>query len=249
MPTCYEQKRLTRIELVFQAWEAGVLPLHHSRDILGLTIPAVHFTGLCFQNPVRHNQAGLKMRIPSYRLHKPSGKAVVTIAGKDHYLGLHDSEEGRLAYDALVAPLKAAGNNATVANMTISHLAIQYMKHAESYYRKNGKVTGEVEGLRTALKALIKIARDVPVPNLSPRHIDAMRETLLNKGNSRSYINKQTNRIRRVIRWGIAQELVPHFVLTKLEAIDPLKAGRTKAKEAIRKAAATDVHPRQTIVE
>jgi hypothetical protein len=28
-------------------------------------------------------------RIPSYRLHKPTGQAVVTIDGKDHYLALH----------------------------------------------------------------------------------------------------------------------------------------------------------------
>lgn len=30
-------------------------------------------------------------RIPSYRLHKPSGQAVVTINGKDIYLGRFDS--------------------------------------------------------------------------------------------------------------------------------------------------------------
>jgi hypothetical protein len=28
-------------------------------------------------------------RVPSYRLHKPTGLAVVTIHGKDHYLGKH----------------------------------------------------------------------------------------------------------------------------------------------------------------
>jgi hypothetical protein len=27
--------------------------------------------------------------VPSYRLHKPSGRAVVTIAGQDRYLGAH----------------------------------------------------------------------------------------------------------------------------------------------------------------
>ena len=29
-----------------------------------------------------------KSTIPSYRLHKPSGQAVVTLNGRDHYLGL-----------------------------------------------------------------------------------------------------------------------------------------------------------------
>src|SRR4051812_47820333 len=37
--------------------------------------------------------------IPSYRLHRPSGQAVVTIDGKDQYLGKHDSPESHAEYD------------------------------------------------------------------------------------------------------------------------------------------------------
>ena len=40
---------------------------------------------------------------PSYRLHKPSGQAVVTLSGKDHYLGRFGSPESRDAYDRLLA--------------------------------------------------------------------------------------------------------------------------------------------------
>lgn len=45
-------------------------------------------------------------RIPSYRLHKASGQAVVTLDGRDHYLGVHDSaadvhpERGSLTRDS-----------------------------------------------------------------------------------------------------------------------------------------------------
>ena len=28
-------------------------------------------------------------RVPKYRRHKPTGQAVVTLCGKDHYLGTH----------------------------------------------------------------------------------------------------------------------------------------------------------------
>ena len=42
-------------------------------------------------------------RIPSYRLHKPTGQAVVTINGKDFYLGKHDSPTSHAAYKRLVA--------------------------------------------------------------------------------------------------------------------------------------------------
>jgi hypothetical protein len=46
--------------------------------------------------------------IPSYRLHKPSGRAVVTLSGRDHYLGAHGSPESRREYDRLVAGWLAA---------------------------------------------------------------------------------------------------------------------------------------------
>jgi hypothetical protein len=45
----------------------------------------------------------MPVRTPSYRLHKPSGQAVVTFSGKDHYLGRFGSPESREAYDRLVA--------------------------------------------------------------------------------------------------------------------------------------------------
>jgi hypothetical protein len=40
---------------------------------------------------------------PSYRLHKARNCAVVTIAGKDHYLGEYDSSESWEKYHRLVA--------------------------------------------------------------------------------------------------------------------------------------------------
>ena len=41
-------------------------------------------------------------RIPSYRFHKNSGQAVVTIDGHDFYLGLHDTPASKQKYARLV---------------------------------------------------------------------------------------------------------------------------------------------------
>lgn len=35
------------------------------------------------------------LRIPSYRRHKPTGQAVVTIGGRDIYLGKHNTAASR----------------------------------------------------------------------------------------------------------------------------------------------------------
>ena len=42
-------------------------------------------------------------KIPSYRHHKARNFAVVTLDGKDVYLGEYDSPESRAKYDALIA--------------------------------------------------------------------------------------------------------------------------------------------------
>ena len=43
-------------------------------------------------------------RMPKYRRHKPSGQAVVTLSGRDHYLGPWKSKASRAEYgcDAIV---------------------------------------------------------------------------------------------------------------------------------------------------
>jgi hypothetical protein len=51
---------------------------------------------------------------PSYRLHKPSGQAVVTLNYQDKYLGPHGSPESRAAYDRLIAEWLANGRRSVV---------------------------------------------------------------------------------------------------------------------------------------
>ena len=46
---------------------------------------------------------------PKYRHHRASGQAVVTIAGKDHYLGPWKSKASTVEYDRLIGEWLAAG--------------------------------------------------------------------------------------------------------------------------------------------
>ncbi len=49
------------------------------------------------------------VRTPGYRLHRPSGRAVVTLNGKDHYIGVHGSAESKAAYKRLIAEYTSSG--------------------------------------------------------------------------------------------------------------------------------------------
>jgi hypothetical protein len=42
-------------------------------------------------------------QVPSYRLHRASGQAVVNLGGKDIYLGQHGTRESQTRYEQLIA--------------------------------------------------------------------------------------------------------------------------------------------------
>ena len=46
---------------------------------------------------------------PNYRRHRASGQAVVTVAGRDVYLGTHGTTTSRMEYDRVVSEWIAAG--------------------------------------------------------------------------------------------------------------------------------------------
>jgi hypothetical protein len=73
-----------------------------------------------------------EFRIPSYRLHRPSSRAVVTLDGRDHYLGSHGSAGSKAEYRRLVgewlarrqmspSPPRDAPDEATVAEVMLAY--------------------------------------------------------------------------------------------------------------------------------
>ncbi|MBL6705868.1 MAG: hypothetical protein ISQ06_07130 [Planctomycetaceae bacterium] len=88
---------------------------------------------------------------PRYWHHRPSGQAYVRIDGKNHYLGPYDSPESRDRYDDLIRGW-TLNQSADRFAITIDELALRYIQHCESYYRKNGTPTTEVGKARKALK-------------------------------------------------------------------------------------------------
>lgn len=60
----------------------------------------------------------LTRKLPSYRLHKVSGHAIVTLGGRDHYLGPHGSPESLDAYKGLISEWTAAVPVAAAANLS-----------------------------------------------------------------------------------------------------------------------------------
>jgi integrase len=54
---------------------------------------------------------------------------------------------------------------------------------------------------------------------------------MIDADHSRSHINAQINRIKRMFKWGVAEELIPPLVFDGLSAVTGLRRGRCDARE------------------
>jgi hypothetical protein len=130
----------------------------------------------------------MHVRIPSYRLHRPSGQAVVTLSGKDHYLGRHGSSESRVTYERLLAEWLVNDRSRSSpeppkSDLTINELLLVYWDHVQSYYVKDGKPTSEPGTIRQALRPVRELYGDTPAMGFGPLSLKAVRRAMVGDGN------------------------------------------------------------------
>ena len=174
--------------------------------------------------------------VPKYRKHRASGQAIVTLHGRDHYLGPHGTKASKAEYDRLVGEWCAAGRPAFALptagdGLTVAELIAVYWKHAQGYYVKNGQPTDELAGIKIALRFLKQAYGHTPAAVFGPLAVRALQEKMIAAGHSRGYINHNIDRIKRCLKWGVAQELVPVSVHQALLTVPGLYRGKTEARE------------------
>ena len=57
---------------------------------------------------------GPSKALPKYRKHRVSGQAIVTLSGKDFYLGPHGTKASKSEYDRLIGEWLANGRQAPI---------------------------------------------------------------------------------------------------------------------------------------
>lgn len=178
------------------------------------------------------------MRIPSYRLHKASGQAVIEYGGEVHYLGKHGSAKSKQKYREHVAKWSARANVPAQQQQPtpdspplIKGLILRYWtEHVTTYYVKHGKPTSEQSGIKAALKKLRRLFGDVDAAEFDELKLETYRDELIEDGLRVTTINQHVGRLRRMFRWGAKKKLVPAAVWQQLLTVENLKTGRTKAK-------------------
>lgn len=174
---------------------------------------------------------------PRYRLHRPSNQAVVTINGRDFYLGKWNTAASRQAYDRVVAEWLAGGRRLPAHDsepLTVEELVAAFWQHAERHYRHaDGTPTSEIHNLRQALRPLNRLYGNTPAERFGPLSLHAVRQEMIGLDWCRTSINRAVSRIKSVFKWATAMELISPSVHHGLTSVAGLRAGRSEAKESL----------------
>jgi integrase len=177
------------------------------------------------------------LRQPSYRHHKPSGQAVVTLDGKDRYLGRYGTPESEAEYDRLISEWLAHGRRLPApgtagSDLSVNEMLLAYLHHAEGYYLKDGQPTSETANIKLAIRPLRRLYGHTAAKDFGPKSLKAVRQALIDSGLCRGEVNKRVGKIVRAFKWAVGEELIPPSVHHGLRAVSGLRAGRADVRES-----------------
>jgi integrase len=175
------------------------------------------------------------LRVPKYRRHKPTGQAVVTLSGRDLYLGKYGTAASKQAYQRVTAEWLQAGGNLSAQQdgITVVEIIAAYMRFARTYYVKDGKPTNEVKTVSRALLVVKELYGRESAVKFGPLALKTVREAMIEKDWCRKQINKQIDRVKRVFKWAVSEEMLPGSVYEALRTVTGLRKGRSKARESL----------------
>lgn len=168
---------------------------------------------------------------PSYCHHKSSGQAYSRINGRMIYLGDYDSKESRTKWAEIIADWSSGNLEKYGEAVSVSRLAVAYLKFAESYYVKNGKITSHISRVRSALRTLVAEFGNVNADVFLPLHLEKLQQKYLKLDLSRHTITMYTNIVRQAFRYGVTKGKVPASIWQSLLAVRHLQRGRSAARE------------------
>ena len=179
-------------------------------------------------------------RVPSYRLHKPSGQARVIIDQRHVYLGRYGTPVSWEKYNRLIAEHLNGGDtggaswpsaSGSYSVLSVNEVVLSYWQFAQGYYVKGGEVTGEVDNIRAALRPLKQLYGSTEARVFGPDALETVRTAMIESGLSRKVINARISRIKRMFRWACKKRMIPPVVYSGLRAVEGLQRGRSQARE------------------
>ena len=182
--------------------------------------------------------------IPSYTLHKQSGRAradwtdPLGIRQQKLLPGAYDSHESRTAFAALHLELEATPHRVALGpaadpGVSVSEVLLAFLTHAEQHYRRlDGTTTHEVDEYKLVSRYVRQLYGDTPAAAFGPVALKATRQRFVDVGWCRSLVNRRVGRVRRMFKWAASEELIPVSVHQALATVAGLQRGRSKVRES-----------------
>jgi integrase len=150
--------------------------------------------------------------------------------------GEFESPESRTAFAQLQLEIETSPLRLPAAErsggVTVNELMLAYVKHAEQHYRDpDGNLTAEFREYKLVSRLTRELYGHTPAADFGPLALKAVRQKFIKAGWSRGVVNQRIGRVRRVFKWGVAEELVPPMAYQSLAAVIGLQLGRTSARE------------------
>jgi integrase len=195
---------------------------------------------------------------PKHCHHKASGQGYVRIAGRAIYTGPWASQESKDEYDRVIGEWIASGrqrgagaslqSNALSVDPTVAVILAAFLSHAERYYAPpDGTTSYELRNFKQACRPLRRLFGATSAGQFGPNRMRVVRDEMIKAGWCRTRINREMARIRMIFKWAVRQELLPATVIHALRAVEPLRLGRTDARESMPVPAVDESHVSSTL--
>ncbi|MEX0887575.1 MAG: hypothetical protein WD009_14175 [Phycisphaeraceae bacterium] len=176
---------------------------------------------------------------PSYRLHRQSGQAIVTLVcavtgkRKDVLLGEHDSADSWAAYADTIAkwerdgrvldgamPKPKATSGASVATVMLDWWEDELTRYGVK--DPEGRLPTNLYAVRSVVRLVRATAGATPASEFGPMALQRVREVMVGKGWTREGVNRSVAVIIRAFKAAVAREVISPDVVVALECGHPL---------------------------
>ena len=177
--------------------------------------------------------------IPSYLKHKQSGRARVIwydSTGVRHQKllpGPFNSQGSKQAFALFQTELLSNPTIVPKDGISVEEMLVAYLDFAMRYYRKaDGEPTSEVNEIKHSIRPVRELYGSIAAKDFGPKNLAAVRQHMIGIGWCRTLINKRIDRLKRAIKWSVAEELIPVSVYEAVRTLSGLRRGRTEARES-----------------
>ncbi len=176
----------------------------------------------------------LTRRVPRLCKHS-SGQGFLTIEGRQVYLGPFDDPATKERYDRLIAEWLANGRRLPLEITSPNPTGITILQLVDAYrpWVKARYASSEAGVIAIAMRVVRELYGATQALDFGPNRLRAVRAVMIGKGWGRRSINRQVSRVRGLLKWAVAHELLPAGAYERLRALEPLRRGEATERPGV----------------